>query len=82
MYYSVPESEAKTSTNRSEDFTEFQIRRQRHRWNRWLPGPIVGSLLTLTLTTMALIVVVLCHRPSDIQCTRQLNMYCTEASYI
>lgn len=37
---------------------------------------MLGSVIVLILTTIGLIITVLTHKPTDLQCTKQLSMYC------
>ena len=48
----------------------------RRRWQRWVPSPILGSVIVLIFLTIGLIITILTHKPTDLQCTKQLSMYC------
>lgn len=37
---------------------------------------MLGSVIVLILLTIGLIIAVLTHKPTDLQCTKQLSMYC------
>jgi hypothetical protein len=47
----------------------------------WLIHSILGALITLIGLVIVLIGAVVLRKPTDAQCTRQLNMYCMHASY-
>ena len=48
----------------------------RWRWRRWAPSPVLGSVIVLILLTTGLVIAILTHKPTDLQCTKQLSMYC------
>jgi hypothetical protein len=43
---------------------------------QWISSPILSSALFLWVLTTSAIIIVLLRGPTDLQCTRQLNMYC------
>lgn len=70
-------SDSATDDNRSSSGESLLERYQsRGRWRRWVPSPMLGSVIVLILTTIGLIITVLTHKPTDLQCTKQLSMYC------
>lgn len=70
-------SDSATDDNRSSSDESLLERYQsRGRWRRWVPSPMLGSVIVLILTTIGLIITVLTHKPTDLQCTKQLSMYC------
>ena len=46
------------------------------RWQRWVPSLVLGSIIVLNLLIIGLITTILVHKPTDLQCTKQLSMYC------
>ena len=46
------------------------------RWQRWDPSLVLGSIIVLILLIIGLITTILVHKPTDLQCTKQLSMYC------
>ena len=51
----------------------------RRGWQRWVPSSMLGSIIVLIFFTTGLIITVLTHKPTDLQCTKQLSMYCESA---
>lgn len=45
-------------------------------WRRLVPSPLLGAVMLLIALTSTLIVLVLTWKPTDMQCTKQLSMYC------
>ena len=60
----------------STDESLLERYQSRRRWQRWVPSPMLGSVLVLILLTTGLIIAVLTHKQTDLQCTKQLSMYC------
>jgi len=54
-----------------------QILRRR---SRWIPSPLLASVIALNLLVTALIVIVLTKKPTDQQCSKQLSVYCKNRS--
>lgn len=49
---------------------------RRQRLMKWVPNILVGAVFVLIWLVIALIVVVLTHKPTDLQCSTQLSTYC------
>ena len=62
--------------NSSSDESLSEIYESRGRWQRWVPRLILGSIIILILLIIGLIIAILVHKPTDLQCSKQLSMYC------
>ena len=60
----------------SSDESLLKKYQSRARWQRWVPSLMLGSIIVLILLIIGLITKVLVHKPTDLQCTKQLSMYC------
>ena len=66
----------------SSDKSLLERYQRRRRWRSWVPSPVLGSVIILILLTLGLIITVLTHKPTDLQCTKQLSMYCEFAGCV
>ena len=60
----------------SSDESILERYQSRGRWQRWVPSLMLGSIIVLILLIIGLITTILVHKPTDLQCTKQLSMYC------
>ena len=61
---------------RSSDDFPLESLPLRKRRSRWIPGPLLASIISLNVLVAALIVVALTRKPTDRQCSTQLSTYC------
>jgi hypothetical protein len=59
----------------SEDFALESLHIRKRRW-RWIPSPLLGSIISLNILIATLIIVALTRKPTDQQCSAQLSTFC------
>ncbi|KAL9612137.1 MAG: hypothetical protein Q9167_003253 [Letrouitia subvulpina] len=70
-----PRDSITDDTGSSSDESLLEQYQSRRRWQRWTPSPLLASVIILILLAIGLIIAVLTHKPTDLQCTKQLSMY-------
>lgn len=63
-----------TSNSSTSDFAGML--KKKSSWRQYITNPLLGAVMLLIALVTVLIFLVLFHKPSDLQCTKQLSMYC------
>lgn len=55
----------------------LKTHQERRGWRRWCPSVLGASVVFLIAAVVGLTIALLTKKPTDMECTKQLSLYCT-----